>query len=128
MRTTLTELRRRRVRRWLRLSNDGVLPEPAGLSGDPRAKEAVRRLYAVLDELPDRERLAFVLRHAEGNELTETAALLGVSLASRQSRLALSCLALIPGLDRSHGMSRTGRSKRRGTSAFRPQPRARVWN
>jgi RNA polymerase sigma-70 factor, ECF subfamily len=82
MRTALTELRRRRVRRWLRLSNDGVLPETPALSGDPRATEAVRRLYAVLDELPARERLAFVLRHAEGNELTETAALLGVSLAT----------------------------------------------
>ena len=82
MRTALTELRKRRVRRWLRLSSDGVLPEVPATDGDPRAKEAVRRLYGVLDELSDRERLAFVLRHAEGHELTETAALLGVSLAT----------------------------------------------
>jgi RNA polymerase sigma-70 factor (ECF subfamily) len=82
MRTALTELRKRRVRRWLRLSTDGVLPDVPSAEGDPRAKEAVRRLYAVLDELSDRERLAFVLRHAEGHELTETASLLGVSLAT----------------------------------------------
>ena len=82
MRTALTELRKRSVRRWLRLTSDGVLPEVAAPDEDPRAKEAVRRLYAVLDELSGRERLAFVLRHAEGNELTETAALLGVSLAT----------------------------------------------
>jgi RNA polymerase sigma-70 factor (ECF subfamily) len=82
MRTALTELRKRRVRRWLRLTSDGVLPEVAAPGEDPRVKEAVRRLYAVLDELSGRERLAFVLRHAEGNELTETAALLGVSLAT----------------------------------------------
>jgi RNA polymerase sigma-70 factor, ECF subfamily len=82
MRTALTELRKCRVRRWLRLSSDGVLPEVPATESDPRTKEAVRRLYAVLDELSDRERLAFVLRHAEGHELTETAALLSVSLAT----------------------------------------------
>jgi RNA polymerase sigma-70 factor (ECF subfamily) len=82
VRTALTELRKRRVRRWIRLSADGLLPEMAAADTDPRAKEAVRRLYAVLNELSDRERMAFVLRHAEGNELTETAALLGVSLAT----------------------------------------------
>lgn len=81
VRTALTELRKRRVRRWIRLSTDGLLPEMAA-DTDPRAKEAVRRLYAVFNELSDRERMAFVLRHAEGHELTETAALLGVSLAT----------------------------------------------
>jgi|HubBroStandDraft_1064217.scaffolds.fasta_scaffold06309_2 RNA polymerase sigma-70 factor, ECF subfamily len=82
VRTALTELRKRRVRRWLRLSADGVLPDVPAADSDPRAKEAVRRLYAVLHDLSDRERMAFVLRHAEGHELTETAALLGVSLAT----------------------------------------------
>ncbi len=88
LRTARTALRRRRVRRWLRLSDDGALPDVASPDGDPRSREAVRRLYAVLDELPDRERLAFVLRHAEGHELTETAALLGVSLATIKRVLA----------------------------------------
>jgi RNA polymerase sigma-70 factor (ECF subfamily) len=82
LRTARTALRKKRVRRWLHLSADGTLPEVASDDGDPRTREAVRRLYAVLDELPDRERLAFVLRHAEGHELTETAAALGVSLAT----------------------------------------------
>jgi RNA polymerase sigma-70 factor (ECF subfamily) len=81
-RTALTELRKRRVRRWLRLSDNGVLEDRPATDGDPHAKEAMRRLYVLLDELADRERLAFVLRHAEGYELTETATLLGVSLAT----------------------------------------------
>lgn len=88
LRTARTALRKERVRRWLRLSNDGALPEVASSQADPRTREAVRRLYAVLDELGDRERLAFVLRHAEGHELTETAALLGVSLATVKRVLA----------------------------------------
>jgi RNA polymerase sigma-70 factor (ECF subfamily) len=82
LRTAHTALRRRRVRRWLHLSSDGTVPEVAVADGDPRTREAVQRLYAILDKLPDRERLAFVLRHAEGHELTETAALLSVSLAT----------------------------------------------
>jgi RNA polymerase sigma-70 factor (ECF subfamily) len=82
LRTARTCLRKQRVRRWLRLSDDGALPDVAWAGEDPRARDAVTRLYIVLDELPDRERLAFVLRHAEGHELTETAALLGVSLAT----------------------------------------------
>ncbi len=88
LRTARTALRKKRVRRWLRLSNDGALPEVAATHADARTREAVRRLYAVLDELDDRERLAFVLRHAEGHELTETAALLGVSLATVKRVLA----------------------------------------
>jgi RNA polymerase sigma-70 factor (ECF subfamily) len=82
LRTARTALRKKRVRRWLHLSDDGNVPEVASHDGDPRTREALRRLYAILDELPDRERLAFVLRHAEGNELTETAAAIGVSLAT----------------------------------------------
>jgi RNA polymerase sigma-70 factor (ECF subfamily) len=88
IRTARTALRKKRVRRWLRLSNDGVLPEVVSTHADARTRETVRRLYAVLDELDDRERLAFVLRHAEGHELTETAALLGVSLATVKRVLA----------------------------------------
>lgn len=82
LRTARSALRKKRVRRWLHLSDDGSVPEVASEDGDPRTREALQRLYAILDELPDRERLAFVLRHAEGHELTEAAAALGVSLAT----------------------------------------------
>jgi RNA polymerase sigma-70 factor (ECF subfamily) len=82
LRTAHSALRKKRVRRWLHLSDDGSVPEVPSHDSDPRTREALRRLYTILDELPDRERLAFVLRHAEGNELTETAAALDVSLAT----------------------------------------------
>ena len=51
LRTAHTALRKRRVRRWLRLSDDGNVPEVASHDGDPRTREALRRLYAMLDEL-----------------------------------------------------------------------------
>jgi RNA polymerase sigma-70 factor, ECF subfamily len=88
LRTVRTALRKRRVRQWLRLSDDGILPEVATMDSDPRTREAVRRLHAILDELDDRGRFAFVLRHCEGYELTETAAALRVSLATVKRTLA----------------------------------------
>jgi RNA polymerase sigma-70 factor (ECF subfamily) len=88
LRTARSALRKRRVRKWLKLSDDGVVPEIPTSDGDPRTREAVRRLYAILDELNDRDRLAFVLRHAEGHELTETALALGVSLATIKRMLS----------------------------------------
>ena len=87
MRVAASELRRRRVKRWLRLVPSHELPEPA-VSLDEESREALRRLYAVLDKLGDQARLAFVLRFVEGLELTEVAAGLDVSLATAKRRLS----------------------------------------
>jgi RNA polymerase sigma-70 factor (ECF subfamily) len=88
VRVARSELRRRRVRRWLRLTDDGALPEDAEAPGaDADAREALARLYAILDETDWQSRLAFVLRHVEGLELERVAELLGVSLATAKRRL-----------------------------------------
>jgi RNA polymerase sigma-70 factor (ECF subfamily) len=84
------ELRRRRVRRWFFLTADGQVPEPE-TAGDPaaeQAREAVRRLYEILDALDDTSRLLFVLRHIERLELVEVAETVGVSLATAKRKLA----------------------------------------
>lgn len=83
-----SELRRRRVRRFLHLTDSGVLPERAAGEDDPEAREALGRLYGILDQLDGSSRLAFVLRHIEELELTEVAAALGWSLATTKRRLA----------------------------------------
>jgi len=90
MHVAVSALRRRRVRRWLRLTATGMLPDvPAGADeGDGRARDAMARLYAILDRLDDVGRLTFVLRYIEGLELTEVAEALGVSLATAKRRLA----------------------------------------
>ncbi len=90
MHVAVSSLRRRRVRRWLRLTPTGALPDVAaeGGEGGDQAREALRRLYAILDRLDDAGRLTFVLRHIEGLELVEVAEALGVSLATTKRRLA----------------------------------------
>lgn len=82
------ELRRRRLRRWLRLSDDGALPDVPTAGADIDAREALLRLYAILDKVDDEARLAFVLRYVQGLELTEVAEALGCSLATAKRRIA----------------------------------------
>jgi RNA polymerase sigma-70 factor (ECF subfamily) len=86
-RVAQSELRRRFVRRLVRSSPDGELPDAPVSGADPAAREAVRRFYRVLDRLSARDRSAFVLRFMEELDLTEVAAALGVSLATAKRRL-----------------------------------------
>jgi RNA polymerase sigma-70 factor, ECF subfamily len=88
VRVLRTELRKRRVRRWLRLSESGSPPEVAAPEDDDEAREALRRLYAILSRVDDETRLYFVLRHVEGFELTEVADALNVSLATAKRKLS----------------------------------------
>ena len=76
------ELRRRRARRWLTLSESGQLPDHQLPAADPATSHAVRRFYRVLDRLSARERLALVLRHVEGMTLEEVAASMQISVAT----------------------------------------------
>jgi RNA polymerase sigma-70 factor (ECF subfamily) len=85
-----SELRRRRAKRWLLLSDDGVLSEPES-EGDVQHLEqraALVRLYRVLDRLGAERRSVFVLRYVEGLELAELSAVLGCSLATTKRRVA----------------------------------------
>jgi RNA polymerase sigma-70 factor (ECF subfamily) len=85
-----SELRRRRARRWLFLSDDGSVVEPEALAPDGRheSRAAVLRLYKLLDRISDERRAVFVLRFVEGLELVELSEVLGCSLATTKRRVA----------------------------------------
>ncbi|MFI5306773.1 MAG: RNA polymerase sigma factor [Polyangiales bacterium] len=86
-----SELRRRRARRWLMLSDDGVVPDrvPDQVeTNNLQEREALRRLYRVLDRVGTRTRTVFVLRYVEGLELAQLSAVLGCSLATTKRRVA----------------------------------------
>jgi RNA polymerase sigma-70 factor, ECF subfamily len=85
-----SELRRRRAKRWLLLSDDGDLDERDAPVVDDRQepRAALLRLYKVLDRVSDERRMVFVLRYVEGLELAELAAVLDCSLATTKRRVA----------------------------------------
>ena len=81
LREISTELRRRRVRKWMQLSRTGEPIETAA-TDDENARHAFERLHKALESLDTRGHLAFVLRHFEGYELVEVAEALSCSLAT----------------------------------------------
>lgn len=86
--TARRELRRRRLRRWLRLGIDRDTTK--GMLGTLPNWEECRALvdfYDVLNKLNTKDRMAFVLRYLEGMELCEVAAALDLSAATIGKRV-----------------------------------------
>jgi RNA polymerase sigma-70 factor (ECF subfamily) len=79
VRLVALELRRRKIRRWISLSPSGALPDTPVAPRDVEGREALQALYRLLSKMPDRRRLAFVLRVVQGCEILEVASALGVS-------------------------------------------------
>ncbi len=88
VRLAALEIRKRKVRRWVRLSSTGDLPDPPLLPQDFEGRQALSALYRVLDKLASRQRLAFVLRDIQGMEMLDAAASLGVSESTLRRELA----------------------------------------
>jgi RNA polymerase sigma-70 factor, ECF subfamily len=61
------------------------LAEP---SAGPAERHLVAEVYRALDRLPARERVAWTLRHIDGESLEDVAALCGCSLATAKRRIA----------------------------------------
>jgi len=98
LRTLRWELRRRRVRRVLRLSDTGKLPELPVRGVDSESRQILSRFYQLLETLTVNNRTAFVLRHMEGLKLEEIADRMGVSLATVKrwvSRASLEVSSLV---------------------------------
>jgi RNA polymerase sigma-70 factor, ECF subfamily len=100
------ELRRRRARAWLRLTPTGSVSDyDVAAFDDPEGRSALRHLYAILDRLDTRARLAFVLRYMEGMELTEIAEALGISLATTKRQLARASTRVFASVERDAALS-----------------------
>ena len=83
------ELRRARVRRWIRLTSSGELPEVASpVAWDPEARQATAHLYAILGRLSAEDRSLFITRQVEKMEVAQIAIVHGLSLATTKRRLA----------------------------------------
>ncbi|HXU63467.1 MAG TPA: sigma-70 family RNA polymerase sigma factor [Polyangia bacterium] len=112
------ELRRRRARRWLTLSETGEVPDDQLLFVTADTRYALRRLYRLLDQLATRDRLVLVLRHVEGMTLEEIAEALSISLATvkrslRHATARLSALVDSDAALRKPGVKVVGRRPRK---------------
>jgi RNA polymerase sigma-70 factor, ECF subfamily len=87
--TAHTWIRRRRLRRrWVRFESPSDVPEMKAAVAGPEVNQTLKRTYEILETLPPDERIAFALRFIDGAELTTTAELCSVSLATIKRRLA----------------------------------------
>jgi len=82
------ELRRRRVRRFVHLSDSGDVPDAPVAGDDAESRQVLRRFYLLLDQLAPRERLVFSLRHLESMTLEEVAVSMDLSLSTVKRALA----------------------------------------
>lgn len=94
VRTIRWHLRRRRIRRWISLSDAVDSALPLVTPPDHEARDSLRRFYRILDALGTDDRVVFVLRHVEDLKLEEVAAAMGLSLATVKRRLARSQQAI----------------------------------
>jgi RNA polymerase sigma-70 factor (ECF subfamily) len=86
VRRACRRLRHRRLRRLLGLERPAPPLLAPGLSADERV--LLHRIYEVLDQLPVEQRVAWTLRHLEGEPLDRVAQLCGCSLATAKRRIA----------------------------------------
>lgn len=80
--------RRTRGRRARWLTSYATETSDAHASPEVEGRDALRTLFRVLEQLPERARAAFVLRYVQALEPSEVAAALGVSLATAKRDLA----------------------------------------
>jgi RNA polymerase sigma-70 factor (ECF subfamily) len=86
-------LRRRRLRSFLGLEADPDYAQVVVAASQDHAL-VIRRAYQVLDRLPVNDKIAWMLRHVEGEQLDEVARLCGCSLATAKRRIAAAQAAL----------------------------------
>ena len=81
-------LRRRRLRSFLSLDAAPNYEQIADESASPEQKALLARVYTVLDKVPTNDRIAWTLRHIEGQQLEEVAGICGCSLATAKRRIS----------------------------------------
>lgn len=87
IRVARTRLRRRKLTRLLFLTDDLDLEQVAVTGVLPEHRDLVRRLYAILEKMPVELRIAWVLRHIQGETAPSVAELCGWSLSTAKRRI-----------------------------------------
>lgn len=101
VRAARRRLRRRRLRSFIGLDEVPEYEELADPGAPPEVRVLLGRIYAALDTVPPRERLAWALHHVEGEPLPTVALLCECSLATVKRRIAAASKVIQKAID--HG-------------------------
>jgi RNA polymerase sigma-70 factor (ECF subfamily) len=88
VRRCLRQLRLRRIWALVDLAAEPSYDRLADPGAGPEERHLVNEVYRALDDVPSRERVAWTLRHVEGESLEEVAVLCDCSLATAKRRIA----------------------------------------
>ena len=87
VRTARHQLRRRRLRQFVGLDERPHALELRDPGLSPEKRALLERLYEILDAMPVEQRLAWTLRHVEGEKLDRVAECCGCSIATAKRRI-----------------------------------------
>jgi RNA polymerase sigma-70 factor (ECF subfamily) len=87
VRAALAHMRARKGRQPLELIADNVASNDPSAERRALAREATRHLYAALDALPPKQRMAFALSAMEGRDVAEIAQLMGATAVATKARI-----------------------------------------
>ena len=99
VRTARHQLRRRRLRQFVGLDERPHALELRDPGVSPETRALLERVYRSLDALPVEERLAWTLRHVEGEKLDRVAECCGCSIATAKRRIVAAQARLQAELD-----------------------------
>jgi RNA polymerase sigma-70 factor (ECF subfamily) len=88
VRAARRRLQVRRLRTFLGMDDPSTYDAIADEQASPEQRALLSRVYRVLDSMPADHRIAWTLRHIEGEQLDAVAALSGCSLATAKRRIA----------------------------------------
>jgi RNA polymerase sigma-70 factor, ECF subfamily len=94
VRVSRRKLRVRRMRAFFGVLDPTVYHTVADDSATPEERALLERMYCILDSLPANWRIAWTLRHVEGERLESVAALSGCSLATAKRWIAAAAQTL----------------------------------
>ncbi len=88
VRLAARHLRRRRLRQWLSFDPSVDYGSQVARHAPYEERALLAQVYAVLDQLPVQQRLAWTLRHIQGESLADVSRLLRCSLATAKRKIA----------------------------------------
>jgi RNA polymerase sigma-70 factor, ECF subfamily len=105
IRTLKSELRRKKVRSWLSFDQPEALVDLGSETLDVESRDLLRRFHVLLDRLPSRDRLVFVLRRMESMTVEEIAKAMDLSESTVKRSIAHASNRLSRWIDADPGLA-----------------------